>query len=529
MCWKDGPLRSTVPPWTFPAWSSFLTGKNPGKHGIFDFTRPRPGTYELEFVNGGRRRAPSFWQLLSQAGRQVISISIPCTFPPEPVNGVMISGFDAAGDAHVDARGMHPPGLYDELLQHVGRHPVGAFVANVNDINRGRPEAALQQVLDTVPKKAATAKYLLKTKPWDCFMILFGESDGSGHQFWRYCDPASPLYTDRPAMRDALLQVYQALDRQLGELLELAPPDAVVLMMSDHGFGGVGNWVVYPNCFLREKGLLRFRPRKQGWTRLLNALKLWGVSNLPGWVQKPLHRFAGRFLGRYEAGVRFAMIDWEGTEAYFDENPYFPAAWVNVKGRRPRGTVEPGRHYEEVRDRLIGELEAWRHPETGAPVVERAYRREDVYTGPYADEAPDVVVKWALHRGYSYAFKMSSGSPDLVPLRPVDPAKPEHFAFFTNKSGTHRDDGIFLAHGPGVRPGEVAGARITDLAPTILSLLGVPVPDDMDGRVLADAFPGLGLAGQQEAAGALAGSEAVYSAEDEERMAERLRSLGYIE
>src|SRR5689334_13033273 len=104
-----GSLRSNLPPMTFPAWSSFMTGKNPGKHGIFDFTRPRPGRYELEFVNGGHRRAASFWQILTRAGRKVVSISVPCTFPPEAVDGVMISGFDAPGlegrGAHVDARG----------------------------------------------------------------------------------------------------------------------------------------------------------------------------------------------------------------------------------------------------------------------------------------------------------------------------------------------------------------------------------------------------------------------------------------
>src|ERR1051325_8760378 len=83
-----GPLRSTIPPWTFPAWTSFMTGKNPGKHGVYDFLRPRQGSYDLEFVNGSHRRARTFWQILSEAGRKVVSISVPCTFPPEPVNGI---------------------------------------------------------------------------------------------------------------------------------------------------------------------------------------------------------------------------------------------------------------------------------------------------------------------------------------------------------------------------------------------------------------------------------------------------------
>src|SRR6516162_10734134 len=158
-----GNLRSTLPPMTFPAWTSFMTGKNPGKHGIFDFTRPRAGTYELEFVNGGKRQGKTFWQILSDAGREVVSISLPCTFPPNKVNGVMISGFDAPGGgpgSHVDARGMYPPEFHDELVKNVGEHPIGASI--VKDINAGRPDLAMEEVKQTIRKKAATAKYLVQ-------------------------------------------------------------------------------------------------------------------------------------------------------------------------------------------------------------------------------------------------------------------------------------------------------------------------------------------------------------------------------
>src|SRR5436190_5954229 len=220
-----GNLRSTLPPMTFPAWSTFMTGKNPGKHGIFDFTRQRPGKYELEFVNGGQRRAASSWKLLSKAGRKVISISVPCTYPPEPVNGVMISGFDGPGQmgtAYVDPRGMHLPELYDELKQHTGGHPIGAFIAN--DINRGRPDLGLERMIEAVRKTAATAKYLMQNREWDFMMILFGESDGVGQHFWQYCDPKSPLYQSEPSgLGDSILKAYQELDRQIAELAQLMP------------------------------------------------------------------------------------------------------------------------------------------------------------------------------------------------------------------------------------------------------------------------------------------------------------------
>lgn len=534
-----GELRSTLPPMTFPAWSSFMTGKNPAKHGIYDFTRQRPGSYDLEFVNGGQRKAPSFWKILSDAGRKVISISLPCTYPPEKVDGVMLSGFDAAGlggsSSKLDARGMHPPEMFDELEQAVGGHPIGSFP--VAEINAGDPEAAVKKILDVIVRKAATAKYLIGKYDWDCAMILFGESDGAGHHFWKYCDGRSPQFAAEPAsMRDSILRVYQELDRQLGELRELLPLDTTLLMMSDHGFGGVSSTALFPNCWLREQGMLQFRGGFSRWlSRRLDALKLRAVAKLPNAVQKFLSRFARKQLGGIEARVRYGIIDWAGTKAFFEENPYYPCLRINLKGRQPQGVVEPGTEYEALRTELIERLHAWRHPETGAPIVERAYRREEVYSGPHLDEAADIVVHWAAHKGYTYAFKVSSKSKRLAWLEELDPSRPENFAFFTGKSGSHRDDGIFLAEGPGVQAGKTLdGASIIDVAPTILHLLGVPVPEDMDGRALVEILDGsageVAIGAAADAAPVLSAAvDADYTAEDEAVIAERLRALGYID
>ncbi|MCI0492459.1 MAG: alkaline phosphatase family protein [Planctomycetes bacterium] len=533
-----GALRSTMPPMTFPAWSSFMTGKNPGKHGIFDFTRQRPGTYNLEFVNGGQRMAPSFWRLLSDAGRRVISISVPCTYPPEQVNGIMLSGFDApglgGGNSKLDARGMFPPSLCEELDRAVGGHPIGSFP--IAEINQGRPDLALEKILDAIRRKAATAKYLIRHHPWDCAMILFGESDGVGHHYWKYCDPDSPLFTAQPAgMKDSILRVYQELDIQLGELRQLLPPETTLLMMSDHGFGGVSNSVLYPNCWLREQGVLDFRGGASRWaSRTLDAIKIRAVATLPSKIKRFIYRAAQGRLGGIEAQVRYGIIDWPNTKAYFEENPYYPVLRINVKGRQPSGIVEPGAEYEALRTELIGRLEDWRHPETGERIVFRAYRREEVYSGSQLDEAPDILVHWNEHEGYTYAFKVSSKSKSFAWTEEIDPNHPENLAFFTGKSGSHRDDGIFLADGPTVRSGcSIDGARIVDVAPTILHLLGVAVPQDMDGRVLVEMLDRdvvsreveIGVASIAEPVAAASGE---YTPDDETTIAERLRALGYI-
>jgi predicted AlkP superfamily phosphohydrolase/phosphomutase len=536
-----GALRSTIPPWTFPAWSSFMTGKNPGKHGIYDFFRPLPGKYDLEFVNGSHRKAKTFWQILSEAGRNVVSISVPTTFPPERVKGVMISGFDfpgaaGGGGSFVDARGMYPPDLYPELLRTVGPHPIDAGISK--EIDEGKLDIALQRIVETIGKKTATVQYLMKNKPWDCFMILYGESDSTCHQFWRYCDPKSPLFTNQPpGMLDSIYKVYQELDRQAGILLAMLPPETTVLMMSDHGFGGVSDWVIYPNCWLHEKGLLRMHSQSAAWqSRVRDRLKLWAVTHFPAWLQRALMRFAGGMLGKFETGARYGIIDWANTQAYFDENPYFPVLRVNLKGRQPQGVVEPGTEYEALRDRLIRDLEAWRHPVSGAPIVEKAYRREEIYTGACVSEAADIVPKWSYHNGYSYAYRNSSKSPNLKWIEQIDPNRLDNNRFFANKSGNHRDDGIFLAKGPPIRAGyAVQGAKIIDLAPTILHLLDVAAPSDVDGRVLEEIFTDSYLGGapvRKETGpsfGPMPVAEGVYSSDDEEKIEERLKALGYVE
>jgi predicted AlkP superfamily phosphohydrolase/phosphomutase len=535
---SHGLLRSTLPPMTFPAWSSFMTGKNPAKHGIFDFTRQRPGSYDLEFVNGGHRRAPSFWKLLSDAGRRVISISVPCTYPPEQVNGIMLSGFDAPGlggsNSTLDARGMHPATLHAELERAVGGHPNGSFP--ISEINQGRPELALEKILSAIRRKAATAKYLIQNHPWDCAMILFGESDGVGHHFWKYCDRESPLYTSQPpGMEDSILRVYQELDVQLGELQSILPADTTLLMMSDHGFGGVSNNVVYPNCWLREQQMLQFRGAAwQFLSRTLDGIKLRAVAMLPSKVKRMLYRAAKGRISGIEAKVRYGIIDWPNTKAYFEENPYYPVLWINLKGRQPRGTVEPGAEYEALRDELIERLEDWRHPESGERIVTRAYRREELYCGPCLHEAPDIVVHWGECEGYTYAFKVSSKSKNFRWIDEVDPHRAENLAFFTGKSGSHRDDGIFLAEGPTVLAGAaLRGARIVDVAPTILHLLGVSVPDDMDGHVLSEMLDSTLINDEIELAAAENGAPSRvdagdYSPADEIAVSDRLRALGYI-
>ena len=255
-----GRLRSTLPPATFPAWTSLMTGVNPGQHGIFDFTRRVSGPggarpYRIEFINATYRQRSTIWRLLSQAGRRVGVMGLPATYPPEPVNGFLISGFDSPVTTGIDRSFVHPPGLYDEILRAVGPYEITDF--QELHIGPGWHTMALRKLLHAARRRTQIAAYLLDRELWDCFMVHFGESDTVAHHFWAFHDRHSPRRAatrcdeDTAAdLRDAIHTVYRALDRAIDELLAHATEDAIVMIVSDHGSGGTGDQVLYLNRWL---------------------------------------------------------------------------------------------------------------------------------------------------------------------------------------------------------------------------------------------------------------------------------------
>ena len=538
-----GPLRSTMPPFTYPAWTTFLTGKNPGRHGVFDFTERIPGTHQIQFVNARSMRAPTIWRLLSDAGRRVACMGVPVSYPPEPINGVLICGFDAPGSgSRTDASSVYPPELLGEIRRNVGSYVTAANIMPL--MSTDHHEAALDLILDTLEIKARTARYLLEREPWDVFMVLFGESDLVGHHFWRFTDPQSPLYSRSASGRvsEAIYEVYARLDEMLGLLLEACPPDCVRLMVSDHGFGGSGDRVIYMNRWLAEQGFLTFAgdPGAPGAEsglayRMVSRAKNWGLRFLPPAIKTHIFRRRPEIAGRMESYLRFSGIDWSRTQAFSEELPYLQNIWINVKGQEPYGIVEPGRQYDEVLARLRERLLAWVDPLSGEKVVAEVHHREELYVGPYADRAPDLLVVTRTPGGYAYQGKSSQqagGSGSLVRLRPDAPGS---LKFFAAKSGSHRNHGIFLAQGPMIAAGQtIQGARLMDIAPTILYLLDQPVPSDMDGVVLADALqpefmatrPVIRGAPEAEVVGAGAAN---YTPDEDAVMAKRLQDLGYLE
>jgi len=541
----SGELGSTFPPMTFPAFTTFMTGKNPGGHGVFDFFERVPGRYSVRFVNARSRRSRTLWRVLSEAGRRVAVIGFPVTYPPEPINGMMISGFDAPGiGARADRTCFYPASFYDELRREVGDYVITPTV----DMLRARenPGEGVGAILDTIERKVRTALFAQARERWDCFAFMLIESDFAGHRYWKYYDPNSPQYqSDAPdELREALPRVYGAIDDALGRLMA-ADPQAGVLIFSDHGFGGASTKAVFLNRFLQQQGMLKFAADTStqsslgGRIRLsarlgMARLKDFGLHYLPEVLRTPLLR--SMTLGnQIESRIRFGGIDWRHTTVYSDESPYFPALWVNLAGRESAGIVPPER-YDEMCARAAQALTQWRDPETDQPLVRRVYRREEIYRGEQVERAPDLLIDWNLDQGYSYLSGRSLEDHTGQSLRRLLPDE-FHTHEMATRGGSHRPNGILMAaRGPFACGGSIEGATLGDLAPTILFCQGLGIPQEMEGRVLSALFNSEFLnanAPQRVAgpAGQAVGEEAPadnYTDEEREVIERRLRDLGYL-
>lgn len=498
-------LASTVPPATFPAWTTAVTGVNPGRHGVLDFTEMASGRYAVRFVNSTFRKAPAVWNVLSDAGRRVGVLGVPATYPPEAVNGFMVSGFDSPVCTGVDKSFVYPAELYPE----VSAWRFADF--QESDIGPGWHDMAFARLMSKIDDKEAIATRLLEREPWDFFMVVFGESDSVAHHFWLFHDPKSPRHL--PGREDAIQRVYERLDVAVGRLVDAAGPDVTVAVMSDHGMGGAGTGVVHLNNWLAEQGYLAFAGAGG------SLLKQMALKAVPaGWRGGLFRRFES-LAAHAESGSRFGGIDWSRTRAWSEELNYFPSIRVNLQGREPCGQIAR-REYDAFCRELCERIEAW-------PAVAKAWRRDEVVDGPYVDRAPDIMIELALENGYSYSCLRSRGGPSLRRIGPDEYLGGKE----RGMNGNHRPDGILLTN----KRISIDRAAIQDVAPTVLAELGVPGPL-MDGRALwgeqaQTVSPGLPPASGGIEEGNLVASpaEQVYTPEQERAVQERLRALGYLE
>jgi len=505
-----GPLESTLPPVTSPAWPTFATGKNPGKHGVFDFIRPLGGRFEL--VNASSLRAKTLWDILSEAGRTVGIMNVPVTYPPEPVNGFVIGGMLSP----MTGTFTFPADLLD---RYAGDLPPYRIAPSVQ-YKEGNEGAFTADLLDLVRRRGKYALRLMEDYPHDFLMVHFQATDVLQHALWRIVDPSHPRYDPDLAAEalPAFRGVYQAIDEAIGQMLARLDGDTTVVVMSDHGFGPLHH-TVNVNLFLLEQGLLKL---KQGaWNRLKTGLfmagltpaSIWHVierAGLQNYVWQVSKSTRNKVVSKF---LSFDDVDWSRTVAY--SIGHVGQVYINLKGREPQGIVEPGEEYRAVQVRVAEALQELRHPKTGAPMVDEVIPGGTVAHGPYASRSADLHLVIDGYR--AIAFPLFAADRRIVTRQ------------IRGDSGCHRRHGVLIAWGRDIRSGEhLASARIHDLAPTILHLLGLRVPDDMDGRVLTRALESDRPVEYEHVDAALGGAQRDLSPEETAEVEDRLRSLGYL-
>ena len=519
-----GRLESTIPPFTAAAWSTIATGRNPGQHGILSFEKRDPYEYhsQLKGYVDGRQLTETLWEIISRAGKRVIVVNVPVTYPPRPVNGLMVTGMMTPSNA---AHFTYPPELAAELTDY--RIDVD-FIRAGDEFRKYRlpsKREMLAEIQAVTTTRSQTCLRLISEQSWDFFMTVYTGTDRLCHFFWD--DLTHLLLTNTPEqvdpqIRAGLLAYFKQLDADIGALTAAAGPDATVMLMSDHGFGPSPTKRFYVNLWLEQLGLLQPKQLQSKaslayWRRRVGR-NIW----LKRLYRRLLSAEAQEQLSKsmQKEGVN-SDIEWNDTRAYYVPI-YFHVCGIeiNTSGKHRAGIVATEAEYEMLRDHLLAAAIALHDPQTSRPIVQQAYRRESLYTGPYAEQFPDIIL--VLDPDY-IGMRSLAGSQLVESHEPFRP-------------GEHRADGIFGVKGPDIGvQGDLPDLRLTDLPATILYLMDLPVPVSFDGRILSEIIkPATWQTNPPQSQSAVesqsgAAGDSGYSAEEEVELEQRLRSLGYLE
>lgn len=463
----SGPLESQIPPWTPSAWPSLYTGKNPGKHGAFDFLVF--DGYEWDVINATHVRARPLWEIVEHRGLSSVVVNVPVTHPPTPFDGALVPGYTAP--EHPDC---HPPGLLEELREEIGGYRV--YPRDVDD-----PETRYREI---VRMRGEAFRYLADRVEPDFGFLEFQVTDSVFHQY--------------PGNFRAVRAVYRMVDEQVSSILDACQPDTVFLV-SDHGMGRYTDYEFRVNEFLCDRGYAVRTTGGEGqpsWTIIRERRLKAGeqdTNRSPGRAEQLMANLARlgitsrQVIGVLETlGIKEVVadvvphastlafagsehVDFRSSTAYMRSRSELGIR-INLRGREPDGVV-PAEDYDEVRRELIDDLDDVETPD-GDVIFQNVAPREMYFWGPEADRAVDIVTVPADFD--TYLTTKLAGSEFGEPTEPWN----------------HKRMGIVATTGEDVDTDTgLDGAHLFDIAPTVLAALGLPVDETMDGRVLPVVEP----------------------------------------
>jgi predicted AlkP superfamily phosphohydrolase/phosphomutase len=433
-----GELQSSIPAITVPAWSSMMSSKDPGTLGIYGFRNRRDYSYDnLYIATGAAVKEPRVWDILGEAGKRNVLIGVPQTFPIRPINGVTVSSFLTPS---LESGFTYPSELGDQLLKLAPRYAV-----DVRNFRTSDKDWLLRQLWDMTEMRFKVLNYLMETEPWDYFMWVEMGVDRIHHGMWSFMDPGHRRYEAGNKYENAIKEYYQLIDAQLATMLSKIDDNTIVLVLSDHG-GKKMDGGICINEWLRREGYLTL-------------------------LEDPPEMFddAGKRILTPYAKVD---VDWSKTIAW-GQGGYYGRLFMNVEGREPQGVIKRA-DYEKVRDELIEHIEAVPGPD-GNDIGTVVYKPQEIYQR-VRNVAPDLIIYWgnldwrsvgSFGHGGIYTFENDTGPDDA----------------------NHATNGMFILYDPRHPESgrEIKGRQLMDVSPTILDLMGVPVPSDMQGkRLLGD-------------------------------------------
>jgi predicted AlkP superfamily phosphohydrolase/phosphomutase len=500
--WSAGGVRavlgSTAHPLTPIAWTTLMTGRLPGNHGVFDFVRVAQSP-EPNYMLGTSAdvRGETLWAIASRHGRRVSCLNFPSMFPPPAINGFVVPGFVPW---RYLSRAIHPRDLYPRLknLPEFNAKELALDWDIERKALQGLPESEFEGWIQFHTGREAQwfsiARFLMREEPCDLTAILFDGVDKLQHLCYHLLDPTLAAHHTSPwaqRVRNLCLDYFRQLDRFIGAIVDAAGPAARVFIASDHGFCAAGDQIFYANVWLEQQGYF-------------------------GWKEGTAIDQERRLTLDGHAGLE-SLIDWSRTVA-FALTASSNAIWIRRR-RNGQGGVSD-EDYPRLRQRLIDELMMLTDPATGGRVIEQVMTREQAFPGAAVDDAPDLTL---VLRDHSF----------LSVLRTDAVLKSRRLPY-----GTHHPDGIFMAAGPGIRrSAELAPFSIVNITPTLLHALELPLPSDLDGSVTTAAFEESWVAAHpiryEEGVGlsfpSSLGPTPSLGTEGDQEVLSRLRALGYLE
>lgn len=442
-----GTMDSVIPPGTPSGWSSIMSGFTPSKHGYFNFVKINKD-YSLSLCLSDTMKSKAIWDHMDENGKRSLLINIPTSYPPQRINGVVVAGMQAPG---LNSEFTHPSNIRQYVLESVPNYTI-----DLEFRIYGQGKQFLRALQHSTNQRLSLFKHLANKDEYDFMCLVITETDRLQHLWWN----------DK-----ALSKFYVFLDEILSEIVtECQKRDALLFIVSDHGFGKIKRQISI-NSFLHEKGYLKYKHAGQNRvTTLRYKVHDIGLDPLVNILPLKMRQWLKNRFMESDA-EKASRIDWSQTKAFTITS--FCEIILNSERRFSQGIIA-SRDIRELKQKIINDLEMWVDSETGLKPLQAVYDAEYLYTDTaQLDEFGDIAVLPSMKDGYA-----------ATPHYQEKPIIPAH-----KETGNHDVPGVFLAYGDWIKDkGYLGNVSIYDVAPTILHVYGLPVPQDIDGRVLTEIF-----------------------------------------